>query len=240
MTELNDHLKLLFARAANLFDKQTALAGAARHAGDDLRRPAATIEGRPAAGLHFPRRAAGQHHARADRAVAVSQRLLARAGRARGRRQEAARRGGRPLPPRQRREGAGDGGHRAGAQARQRSAQCLQAERRGRTRTVALFDRVALPGERPTLCRSAAGAVQLQLGLRRLRDLPRLRPRHRRRPGAGDPRPAQDAAQRRHQDHHDAGLGRDPRRPAALCGRGRHPARHRLEPAHRRASATGC
>ena len=112
-------------------------------------------------------------------------------------------------------------------------------ERSSRARTVALFDRLALPGKRPTLCRPAAGAVQLQLGLRRLRDLPRLRPRHRRRPGAGDSRPAQDAAQRRHQDHHDAGLGRDPRRPAALCGRGRHPARHCLEPAHRRAARLG-
>ena len=38
MTELNDHLKLLFARAAELFDKQTGAARAPRHAGDDLRR----------------------------------------------------------------------------------------------------------------------------------------------------------------------------------------------------------
>ena len=38
MTELNDHLKLLFARAAELFDKADRAAGAPRHAGDDLRR----------------------------------------------------------------------------------------------------------------------------------------------------------------------------------------------------------
>ena len=40
MTELNDHLKLLYARAAELFDRKTAHAGAPRHAGDDLRRAA--------------------------------------------------------------------------------------------------------------------------------------------------------------------------------------------------------
>jgi excinuclease ABC subunit A len=40
MTELNDHLKLLFARAAQLFDRADRAAGAARHAGDHLRRPA--------------------------------------------------------------------------------------------------------------------------------------------------------------------------------------------------------
>jgi len=53
MTELNDHLKLLFSRAGNLFDKQTALAGAARHARDHLRRTdarAQPLHGRPAHG----------------------------------------------------------------------------------------------------------------------------------------------------------------------------------------------
>ena len=48
MTELNDHLKLLFARAAELFDRQTAQRGAPRHAGDDLRRADARAPPRPA------------------------------------------------------------------------------------------------------------------------------------------------------------------------------------------------
>ena len=61
MTELNDHLKLLFARAAQLFDKQTALP--VRHDtpetiyADLLQR----VAGRPAAGLHLPGGTAGQH-----------------------------------------------------------------------------------------------------------------------------------------------------------------------------------
>jgi excinuclease ABC subunit A len=46
MTELNDHLKLLFARAGQLFDRQTALPGAPRHAADD---PARTWRARAAA-----------------------------------------------------------------------------------------------------------------------------------------------------------------------------------------------
>ena len=52
MTELNDHLKLLYARAAELFDRKTRAAGAARHAGDDLRR----IAGAHRAGRSAPRR----------------------------------------------------------------------------------------------------------------------------------------------------------------------------------------
>ena len=40
MTELNDHLKLLFARAATAVRQADRFAGAARHAGDHLRRPA--------------------------------------------------------------------------------------------------------------------------------------------------------------------------------------------------------
>jgi hypothetical protein len=61
-------------------------AGAARHAGDHLRRPAARAPRarRPAAGLHLPGRTAGRHQRRAAGAVAVGQRLHTRAGRARG------------------------------------------------------------------------------------------------------------------------------------------------------------
>jgi excinuclease ABC subunit A len=48
MTELNDHLKLLFARAGSSSTADRA-AGAPRHAGDDPRRPAARAAGAAAA-----------------------------------------------------------------------------------------------------------------------------------------------------------------------------------------------
>ncbi len=55
MTELNDHLKLLFARAGQLFDRSTGLAGAARHPRDDIRAAAAIGRaGRSASGGHVP------------------------------------------------------------------------------------------------------------------------------------------------------------------------------------------
>ena len=106
MTELNDHLKLLFARAAQLFDRETALP--VRHDSPEtiyaeLMRARAR-GGDPRAGADLPGRAAGQHQRRGGRAVAVGQRLHARAGRARGRdadrAAQGARRGGRPLPHR--------------------------------------------------------------------------------------------------------------------------------------------
>ena len=141
MTELNDHLKLLFARASELFDKETAQRGAPRFAGDDLRRAAAARRRArrrrgAAPGRHLPGRAAGLHHRGRGRAVAVGQRLHAGACRARGRladrAAQAARRGGRPLPRRHDREGAGDRGDRGRAQARQRPGQrlCRDARRR--------------------------------------------------------------------------------------------------------------
>jgi excinuclease ABC subunit A len=62
MTELNDHLKLLFARAGQLFDRQTALPVQARHARDHLRRAApAHRQRRPAPGGDLSGRAARQH-----------------------------------------------------------------------------------------------------------------------------------------------------------------------------------
>ena len=54
----------------------------------------------------------------------------------------------------------------------------------------------ALPHRLP---RADRQPVLVQQPARRLRDLPRLRPRHRRRPRPGDPRSAQDARRRRHQ-----------------------------------------
>jgi excinuclease ABC subunit A len=100
MTELNDHLKLLFARAGQLFDRPPRC-----RCGTTRRRPSTAScrargrRGRPAAGADLPGRTAGRHHRRAAGAVAVGQRLHPRAGRAPRRREEDAGRGGRPLPP---------------------------------------------------------------------------------------------------------------------------------------------
>ena len=108
MTELNDHLKLLFARAAELFDKETGQAGAPRHAGDDLRRADGAYRADGGAGRraaphrHVPGRAARRHQRRGDRAMARRERLHARPRRARGRvadrAEEGARRRRRSLP----------------------------------------------------------------------------------------------------------------------------------------------
>ena len=74
-------------------------AGAARHAGLDPRRSGGARHAgrRSAPGDHVSGRTAGERDAGRSRAVAVGQRLHARAGRARGRAQEGAGRGGRPL-----------------------------------------------------------------------------------------------------------------------------------------------
>ena len=107
MTELNDHLKLLFARAGQLFDRQPRCrCGTTRpetiYADLVARAPS---RGRPAPGGDLPRRTAGRHHGRPSSGkVAGRQRLHAGAGRERGGGRPPARpaqagRGGRPLPP---------------------------------------------------------------------------------------------------------------------------------------------
>jgi excinuclease ABC subunit A len=107
MTELNDHLKLLFARAAQLFCRGCG-SRCARHAGDDLRRAdGARRRGRrSAAGVTFPVELPRRTSPRRSRAVAPP----AASGRARA----STRRGPRkvldvvagPLPHPGRREGA--------------------------------------------------------------------------------------------------------------------------------------
>ena len=184
MTELNDHLKLLFARAAQLFDQEHRAAGAARHAGDDLRRPGAACRRRrrPAAGLHLSGGTARRHQRRAAGTVAVGERLHARAGRARGRQPQDPGRGGRPPAPGRRREGARDGGHRAGAQARQRAARrarrrearrcwrystglhCPESDRRYADPQPALFSFNSAYGACDT-CRGFGRVIGVDLGL---------------------------------------------------------------------------
>ena len=86
MTELNDHLKLLYARAAQLFDRQTAQA--VRHDSPEsiyAELMARTAGGDPRVVHDLSGRAAGQHQRRRGRAVAVGQRLHPRACRARRR-----------------------------------------------------------------------------------------------------------------------------------------------------------
>jgi excinuclease ABC subunit A len=125
MTELNDHLKLLYARAADLFDRQTAQR--VRHDTPETiyaelmaRTAEATIPGR----ADLPGRTAGGLDSGRDRAVAVGQRLHPRTGRAGGLdadgATQAARRGGRSIPHPRHREGACRRGDRDGAEARRR------------------------------------------------------------------------------------------------------------------------
>ena len=211
-------------------------AGAARHDRDHPRRADAPHRRRRSApGADLPGRAAGERQRRRDRAMAGGQRLHPDPGRARGRvahgPSQAARRGGGSLPAAAHREDPRDRGDRDRAQARQRAPGCA-CRRRRRGAGVALLDRPALSGERPALCRSAAGAVQLQFGHGRLRDLPRLRPGDRRRSRPRDPRSAQDAALGGGQADPDAGLEGEPGRPDEVRRRCRHPARHALAAAH--------
>ena len=258
MTELNDHLKLLYARAAQLFDRETAQP--VRHDTPEtiyaelLARTAAFAAGLPPATAHprggraaswgsipmipetrrhLPGRAAGQHQRRADRAVARRERLHARTGRARSRvadrAAQAARRRGGPLP------------HPGTEKARAIEA-IETALRRGSGRVnvyVVPGDEGAepqlwrfstglhCPESDLALRRPAAGAVLVQFGRRRVRHLPRLRPRDWRRLGPRDPRREEDASQWRDQDDPDAGVegrsrkicGSTPARPASRATR---------------------
>ena len=228
MTELNDHLKLLFARAAELFDKQTAQRGAPRHAGDDLRR----ADGARAARAGATSRAWSSPSRSSCRPTPAPRRSSSGSSASGFTRVQAEREVASPTGPRKMLDVVADR-FRIGRRPRRcaRSRRSRLALKRGggrvnvyvvaasdegsRARALALLHRPALPRERPALRRSAAGAVLVQLGLRRLRNLPRLRPRHRRRLRPGHPRPPQDAAQRRDQDDPDAGLEGDPGRPDA-------------------------
>jgi excinuclease ABC subunit A len=178
MTELNDHLKLLFARAAQLFDRRTALpvrhdtpqtihadlVARAAAAGDPrlvftfaVELPLDTTAEQQAQWLSASgyTRVAGEREAGGRKVLdVVADRLrMSSAEPARGGRGDR----GLPAPRRRSRDGAG----------------------RRRRPAMALEHRSALPRKRPSLRRPAAGAVQLQLGVWRLPDLPWLRPRHR-------------------------------------------------------------
>ena len=125
-----------------------------------------------------------------------------------------ARRGAGPLPPRQRRARARHRGDRGGAARRPRPRERARRRRSDppkRCERWKFLDRPALRRLRPPLPRPDARAVLVQLAARRLRDLPRLRPHHRRRLRPRDPRRAQDAARRRDQAVADASRTRNAR-----------------------------
>ena len=254
MTELNDHLKLLFARAAELFDKQTAQARPPRLAGDDLRRADgahAPRRGRRRAApdRHLPGRAARRHQRRGDRAVARGERLHARARRARGRladrAAQGARRRRRPLPhPGRPRRCARSRRSRRRSSAAAAASTSTSSPRRPRAserarRPLALLDRPALPRQRlryadpqPALFsfNSAYGACETCRGFGRVIgvDLGLVIPDHRKTLRSGAIKTIQTPAWKEM-----------PGRPDEVRRRGRHPARHRLVAAHRGAARLG-
>jgi excinuclease ABC subunit A len=219
MTELNDHLKLLFARAGQLFDRRPALP--VRHDTPEtiyaeLQRRSAPRQaaGRPAPGGDLPGRAAGQHHGGRGGAVAGRQRLHPRAGRARG---------GHPTGPRKvldvvadrfrlqgTDKGARGGGDRGGPQARQRPHD-VYAARGGRdgAMTCGSFStglhcpesdlRYTDPIPSMFSFNSAVGACEVCRGFGRVIGVDY---------GPGHPQRQAHAARRRHQDHPDARLVR--------------------------------
>ncbi|MCK7493725.1 MAG: hypothetical protein MZW92_22120 [Comamonadaceae bacterium] len=249
MTELNDHLKLLFARAAQLFCRGCGAAGAARHAGDASTPSCsqrAPRRGRPAAGRDLPGRAC-PHNFSAERKSSswlAAQRLHARAGRARATARKRARRGRRTACAlRQRRAGARDrGASRPALRARRRAG--VDVHRAGRRRrrrgaTLALLHRPALRrtatsttrdphAERCSRFNSPIGACETCRGFGRVIGVDY---------GLVIPDDAQDAARRRDQAVADAGLQRVPGRPdAATPARRGIPRDTPWQRAHRRRS----
>ena len=134
MTELNDHLKLLFARAAQLFDRRPRCrCGTTRRRRFTptwwrARPPRVTRGWSSPSRSNCPPTPAPSSRSNGCRPAGFTR---VQAERVEGQ-QEGPRRGGRPAAPGRRREGARDGGHRAGAQARQRAAR--RARGRGRRR----------------------------------------------------------------------------------------------------------
>ena len=111
--------------------------------------------------------------------------------------------------------------------------------RNGRSPLPALSDGPALRRLRHPLPRADAEPLLVQLTARRLRDLPRLRPRDRRRlrPRRAGPEP--NAARRRRAALADRVVPGVPGRPRAVRAQARRAARHALARAHRGASPLG-
>ena len=254
MTELNDHLKLLFARAAALYCQccgkpvrrdtpesiYADLSARAAAAGDP--RLLSDFPGAGADELHRSgsARAAGEAglHAllRADRAPprvapAPARGVAGKRGASAAARAVDARSRAGPLPRRQRRARPRARVARGRAARRPRARRTCTwsttADPPQRLDSLALLQRAALRRLRPPLPRADPEPVLVQLARRRLRDLPRLRPRHRHRLRPRHPGREQDAARRRDQALADASPTRSARTTSIkFAQEARHPARH--------------
>ena len=194
-------------------------ARAPRHAGDDLRRAdgAHARARRPAAGRHLPGRAAGEHDAprrsssgcrrAASRACRPSARSRRRPGRARCSTWWPTASASRAIEKARAVEAI-----EAGAQARRRAAStcmCCRSAEDERRRADELWrfsTGLHCPDSDLRYADPQPALFSFNSAVRRLRDLPRLRPRDRRRLRPGHSRTKQDAARRRDQDDPDAGL----------------------------------
>ena len=104
---------------------------------------------------------------------------------------------------------------------------------------MAVLDGPALRGLRHPLPRACTEPVLVQFAARRLRDLPRLRSRHRHRLWARDPGQRQVAAGRGSATLADRVQPRVPGRPAQVRAQARHPRRRAMARTHGRATALG-
>jgi predicted PurR-regulated permease PerM len=210
MTELNDHLKLLYARAGAGFTAAAAASrcGATRRSIIHAISPLRAARRRPAPDHRFPVTVP-----RTSARPRCAQLLARRATRASTPRQGPA---AGPCStwcrtasaPRRRRRAralveALEAALRVGQGRRHVHARRKRARRR-RRRHLALLHRPALRRLRHPLRRADAEPVLVQLAARRLRGLPRLRPRHRRRLRPGDAGRIEDARRRRDQALADA------------------------------------
>ena len=218
-------------------------AGAARHAGDDLRRPAGESRrgGQPPARAHLPGGTASHGDASRSRAMAVGQRLHPGAGPsapwAIGSCSMWWPTGCVPLVPTR---SAWSRPSRPRSSAAAAASMSTPWARPTRTRSCGRYStglhcpesdlRYADPQPALFSFNSAFGACEACRGFGRVIGVDM---------GLGDPRPPQDPAQRRHQAPADARLEGVPGRPAEVRRRGRHPARHGLEASSAKPSATG-
>ena len=247
MTELNDHLKLLYARAAQLFDKKTA--GAVRH---DTAQSiytellARTTAADPRLALTFPVELPGN-----TSAEQVEQWLSASGFT----RVQAQREVATPSGPHKLLDVVADRLRLQGAD-KQRVMEAIELclKRGGGRFNVYVLDHEE--GAEPPMWRYSTGLHCPESDLRyqdpqpplfsfnsslgACETLPGLWSRHRRGSGPGDPGRAQDPAQRRGQDTQYPCLEGQLRRSFALRGRCRHPSRHGLEPTLRRPARLGC
>ena len=240
MTEINDHLKLLFARAGRLSCRRCARPVRRDTPEIDLRRAAerARRRGRPAPGDHLPDRRAEELHRGGGHEAACRRQGYTRIHRREGERLEVV-----------------QDRIRMGSAEKARVVEAIEAALRVGAGRVNVFvgTRTGEPevrGASPPTCTAPdcdihyadpdAGALLVQLAHRRVRHLPRLRARDRRRLRPRDPRRgARRCARGRDQDLPDEELRRVPGRPREVRAEARRPARHAVARRSPRSSAAG-